>query len=182
VVAMAMAMAMAVAPGRRDQGCEMIDQLQRGERQRRGAIAPGLGQALDDAFGVEQVQALERERRAGAVAQPPLQPDAIVRRDAHRGIQRKAAVLPSEHLADMVRLDQPAAGEPAQHPHAHLLGNDGEGLRCQLSGGAKAHGLRDSTGILDRLEDPVDDAAVVVNMAVEGGTEAVDEAHRRVQW
>jgi hypothetical protein len=28
--------------------------------------------------------------------------------------------------------------------------------------------LRDSSSILDRLEDPVDEAAVVVNMAVEG--------------
>jgi hypothetical protein len=87
-------------------------------------------------------------------------------------------------------------------PHAHLLGNDGDGLWRQLSGGAKAHGLRDSTGVLDRLEDPVDSAAVtnppgadlgagkgarsaktwmvfvIVNMAVEGGTETVNEAHR----
>jgi hypothetical protein len=38
--------------------------------------------------------------------------------------------------------------------------------------------LRDSTGILVRLEDPVGDAAVVVNMALEGGTEAVNEARR----
>ena len=36
----------------------------------------------------------------------------------------------------------------------------------------------DVVRLLDRLEDPVDDAAVVVDMAVEEGTEAVDEAHR----
>jgi hypothetical protein len=85
------------------------------------------------------------------VAQQLLGAGAIIYCDAPRGIQREAAVLPGEHLADIVRRDQPAEGEPAQHPHAHLLGNDGEGLRCQLSGGAKAHGLRDITGILDRL-------------------------------
>ncbi len=101
-----------------------------------------------------------------------------MRAHAHRGIEREAAVLPGEHLADVIRLDQPAAGKPTQHPHAHLLGDGGDGLRCQLSGGAKAHGLRDITGILDRLEDPVDDAAVVMDVPVEGGTEAVDEAHR----
>ena len=50
--------------------------------------------------------------------------------------------------------------------------------RCPLGGGAKAHRLRNITGLLDRLEGPVDDAAMVVNRAVEGGTEAVDEAHR----
>jgi len=105
-------------------------------------------------------------------------PGAIVRGHAHRGIERESAVLPGQHFADIVRLDQPAAGEPPQHPHAHLLGNDGDGLRRQLSGGEKAHGLRKFAGILDRLEDPVDDATMVVDVPVEGGTEAVDEIHR----
>jgi hypothetical protein len=97
---------------------------------------------------------------------------------AHRGIQREAALLPGEHVADIVQLDQPAAGEPAQYPDAQLLGDQGDGLWCQLGDRGKAHGLRDSTGILVRLEDPVGDAAVVVNMALEGGTEAVNEARR----
>jgi hypothetical protein len=75
-------------------------------------------------------------------------------------------------------VDQPAAGKPSQHPDAHLFCDGGDGLRCQFSAGAKAHGLRDSTRILDRLEAPVDDAAMVMNMAVKGGTEAVDKADR----
>jgi hypothetical protein len=100
-----------------------------------------------------------------------------VRAHAHRGIQREAAVFPREHLADILRLDQAAAGEPAQHPYAHLLGDGGDGLRRQYSVGPKAHGLRVS-GLLGRLKDAVDDAAMIVNMAVERGTEAVDEAHR----
>jgi hypothetical protein len=33
---------------------ELVDQLQRGERQRRGALALGLGQPIDNAFGAEQ--------------------------------------------------------------------------------------------------------------------------------
>lgn len=45
---------------------------------------------------------------------------------------------------------------------AHLLGDGGEGLLCQLGDGAKAHGLRDIIGLLDRLEDPVDDAAFLL--------------------
>jgi hypothetical protein len=44
----------------------------------------------------------------------------------------------------------------------HPFGDGGDDLRCQISGGAKMDGLRDSTGLLDRLEDPVDDAAVVM--------------------
>ncbi len=97
---------------------------------------------------------------------------------AHRGIQREAAVLPGEHLADILRLDQAAAGKPTQYAHAHLLGDRGEGLWCQLGGGAKAHGLRDIIGLLDWLEHPVDNASMVMDVSVEGGTEAVDEAYR----
>ena len=114
----------------------------------------------------------------GTITQQPLQPGAIVRTHTHRGIERESAVLPSEHLTGIPRLDQPAASEPAQHPHAHLLGDGGDGLWRQFSGGAKAHGLRNITGILGRLEDPVDDAAMVMDVPVEGGTEAMDEAHR----
>ena len=36
----------------------------------------------------------------------------------------------------------------------------------------------DLGGILDRLESPVDDTGVVVDVPVEGGAEAVDEAQR----
>ena len=127
----------------------MVDQLQWRERQRHGAVTLWLWQPIDNAFGVEQFQPLKRERRASTIAQQPLQPGAIVRAYAHRAIQREAAVLPGEHFAHVITLDQPAAGRPPQHPHAHLLGEGGEGLRCQLGGGAKAHGLRDINGLLD---------------------------------
>jgi hypothetical protein len=90
--------AMAVAPGRRDQCREMVDQLQRCERQRRGAIALWFGQPIGDLLVIDQLQAFERERRAGTIAQQPLQAGAIVRRDAHRGIQRETAVLPGKRV------------------------------------------------------------------------------------
>ena len=170
--------AMTVPPGRRDQRRELVDQLQRCERQRRGAVTLGFGQPIDDAFGVEQFKTLEREAWTGTVAQQPLQAGAVIRSDTDRGIQREAAVLPSKHVAHVVTLDQPAAGKPAQHSDAHLFGDGGEGLRCELDGGARAHGLRAVIGLLDRLEDAVDDAAMVMHMAVERSTEAMDEAHR----
>ena len=44
-----------------------------------------------------------------------LQLRAIARGDARRGIDLESAVLPIEHLADIVWLDQSAGGEPAQH-------------------------------------------------------------------
>ncbi len=67
---------------------EPVDQLQWRERQRRGAIMRWFGQSVDNAFDYEPLQTLEREREAGKIiAQPPLQPGAIVRAHAHRGIE-----------------------------------------------------------------------------------------------
>jgi len=70
------------------------------------------------------------------------------------------------HFTDIVRLDQPAAGEPAQHPHAYLLGDDGEAVRRQCLRGSEADSFRDIVGLFERLEHPVDNAAMVVNVAV----------------
>ena len=100
-----------------------------------------------------------------------------MRAHAHCGVEREAAVLPCQHLADIVRLDQPAAGEPPQHPHAHLLGDGGEGVWRQCRRGPAADTFGDIGGLVERLEHPVDDATMVMDVPVEGGTEAVDEAH-----
>ena len=71
-------------------------------------------------------------------APPPPSSAVIMCADANRGIQREATVLPGEHLADVITLDQPAAGKPAQYPDAHLFVDGGDSLRCHFSGGAKA--------------------------------------------
>jgi hypothetical protein len=63
---------------------------------------------MDDALVVKPLQTLERERRAGTVTQQPLQPGAIVRRDAHRGIQREAAVGPGGDLG--ARISRTSSG------------------------------------------------------------------------
>jgi hypothetical protein len=81
-------------------------------------------------------------------------------RSGPRTDSRRQAPQWTEAVADIVRLDQPAAGEPLPPPHANLFGVGGEGLRCQLNGGATARGLRDIIGILERLEHPLDNAAV----------------------
>lgn len=61
----------------------------------------------------------------------------------------ESAVLPGEHL------DQPAASKPSQHPDACLLGDGGDGVRCQCRRRSEAH-LFGVTG--GRLEGLVDDA------------------------
>jgi hypothetical protein len=65
------------------------------------------------------------------------------------------------------------AGEPAQHPSAHLLLHRGEILRCQ----------RGRLGELDlpvlaRNEHRVDHAAVEVDMGIQRAAEALHKAHR----
>jgi hypothetical protein len=100
--------AVAMATRRRDQGRELIDQLQRREEQRRGAIALGSGQAVDEVLIVDQIETLKREGRAGTTAQQPLQPRTIPGGNPHLGVQRESAVLQGEHLADVITVDQAA--------------------------------------------------------------------------
>jgi hypothetical protein len=77
----------AVPPGQRDQRGEMVNRPLRVERERRAAVALGLGQALDDAFRIEPLRTLERERRAVPVAEQMLPASAIVRDDTDRGLE-----------------------------------------------------------------------------------------------
>ncbi|WP_295540644.1 hypothetical protein [uncultured Thiohalocapsa sp.] len=101
------------------------------------AHAASLNRTLD--------KAVTPERRANFIVMGDLNTMGLnVGAGRHR--QTRGAAPLGEHLADVIALDQPAVGKPAQHPHAHLLGDGGEGLRCQVSGGAKAHGLRAITG------------------------------------
>lgn len=81
-------------------------------------------------------------------------------------------------LRTLSRLISPLRGEPAQHPHAPLLGDGGDGLWRHCRRGPEAHGFGETGGIVDRLGHPVGDATVVMDAAVEGGTEAMDEDHR----
>jgi hypothetical protein len=60
--------AVAVQPRRRDQGDEVVDELQRGEGQRGAPVALWFRQAKDDPLIVDLFDALKGEGRAGAVA------------------------------------------------------------------------------------------------------------------
>ncbi|MCG6941060.1 MAG: DUF4174 domain-containing protein [Thiohalocapsa sp.] len=48
----------------------MVDQLQWGERERSGAVALGSRQPVDDLLLIDELETLERERRAGTVTEP----------------------------------------------------------------------------------------------------------------
>ena len=48
----------------------------------------------------------------------------------------------------------------------------------EFSGAAKANGFRAIKDVPDGLEDAVDDATIVMDVPIEGGTEAMDDAQR----
>jgi len=56
------------SPRRRDQGGEVVYELQRGEGQRGAPVALWFWQAVDDPILVDLLDALKGEGRAGAVA------------------------------------------------------------------------------------------------------------------
>ncbi len=92
---------------------------------------------------------------------------------------RDSAVRPSrcgsgrrKHFAGVVGIEQPAAGEPAQQAAADLLFDHGTLFWRQCRGLPEL-----DPASLQRLEHPVEDAAVVVDVAIERSSETVDEAH-----
>ena len=167
------AVKVAVQPRRRDQGDEVVYELQRGEGQRGAPVASGLGQAIDDPLIVGLFDALKGEGRACAVAQQPFQSGPVVAGDTHASIERKPTVLPGQHVAGVVRIEQLVVGEPAQHPAADLRFDHGSGFPRQCGCLSEL----DPTAF-ERLEHPVEDEAVIVQMAIERSTETVDETHR----
>ena len=104
-----------------DQGREVVDELQRGEGQRGGPVALGLGQAIEDPLIVDLFDALKGEGRAGAIAQQPFQSGPVVAGDAHASVEREAAVVPHKHVAGVIGIEQAVAGEPVEHAAADLL-------------------------------------------------------------
>ena len=82
------------------------------------------------------------------------------------------ASLPAEHVAGLHGLEQTAAGEPPQHPSAHLLGDGGHLSRRQCRGVEEA-----DLAVFAGIEQAVDDAATKMNVAVQRGAETVHEAN-----
>jgi hypothetical protein len=125
---------------------------------------------VEDLVRVDLPDALEGERGSGAVAQ---QPGAVVLCDTRRGGEREAAVVPREPVAGIVGSESAAAGEAAQHPAAYLLADVSDLLSPQCWG-VEGPDLANFAG----LEQARDDAAVVMDVAVERGAGTMHEADR----
>jgi hypothetical protein len=62
-----------------DQGGETLDQLEWGQHQAGAAARSWLDALIDQVLGIDLTQPFQREGQPGAVAQQPLQAQAIVR-------------------------------------------------------------------------------------------------------
>jgi hypothetical protein len=138
------------------------------------------GQRGADAFGTAVAarlkgESLEREGRAGAGSQEVLKAPRVARHvavekaDADARVDRKAAVLPGEHVGGGLGVEESVAEEPAHESRADAPGERHE------SGGRDGPGRQKRDAFLSRHEDAVGDAGVQVNVAVQGGAEAVEE-------
>jgi hypothetical protein len=67
-------------------------------------------------------------------------------------------VVPARHVARIGWVDMTGAGEPAQHPSAHLLLHRGELFGCQRGGLGEV-----DLPVLAHRKHPVDHAAVEVD-------------------
>ena len=67
---------------------EPVDELQWGQHQRGAAIRLSFGQVVHQPVRVDGLQLLQGERRAGTIAQQPLEPGPIIGLDSDRGIDR----------------------------------------------------------------------------------------------
>jgi hypothetical protein len=101
----------------RNQRGKPLDKLQWGEHQIGAAIRLRFGQVVNQPLRVDGLQPLQGERRAGTVAQQPLEPGPVIGLDPDRGIDREAAaVAPLCHVLCVILFEIALTDEPAKHP------------------------------------------------------------------
>jgi hypothetical protein len=106
---------------RRNQRRQTLDQFERCEHQADAAAGTRLDALVDQVFGVDFTQALQRKGRASAVAQQPFQARAVGAFDAHAGVEREAATMrPVRHRLGVFRIEHTASGQRAQQTAADL--------------------------------------------------------------
>jgi hypothetical protein len=96
---------------------------------------------------------------------------AVYEGDADARVYGKTAVLPGAHVGGGLGVEESVAEEPAHEPRADAFGERQEVGRRDGPGWQK----RDA--FLNGHEEAVGDAGVQVDVAVEGGAEAVEEGH-----
>ena len=161
--------AVAMNAGRVNKQSEPLEELQRSERESRGAIRCGMWETIDDALASRRtvpgsLEPFEGERRTGTVAQESFEPSTVAGRDVNRRIDAEpTGGLPGEHVIGGVAFEQTAAAKGTEHAVAHGV------LEFAPVGGREMGGLVKldrPQGIL--AEYTVNDTDVEVEVCVQG--------------
>jgi hypothetical protein len=80
-----------VEAGRRDERCELLEELLRREDDVGRAVAPAVLEAIEERSVRESGEPLGGDRRAGHIAAQALEPLSVSGRDGHVGVQAHAA-------------------------------------------------------------------------------------------
>ncbi len=106
--------AVAVGSGWRNQSRQSLNEFQRREDQGGTSVRPWLRQPIKQPLFVKRLKPLQSKRRAGTIAQQPLQPGLIMPLDTHRGIHGETTTVASlRHFLGVVFVQVTACGEPA---------------------------------------------------------------------
>lgn len=123
---------MPVAPGRRDQRGEAVQQFEGRQDLADAPAGSRLGALVDEMLGIDLPQPVLRKGRAGAVAQQALPPLPVVSFDAHPGVEREtAAVLAAAQGFALGLIEQAASNEKADDPFAQRRLQSRQRLRAE---------------------------------------------------
>jgi hypothetical protein len=166
---------MAVDTRRGEDLGEAVEELEGRETQRGPACGVGLGQDVEDLVGtaIDEAEAFESEGRPGAIPEEAFEAVAVGGLDANTPIQTESpAVIPAEHILDLVGFQEAVTANVPQHPLSHGVLEVLPELRCEGRGFVEAEagggsGLVLTRIILDLLEEPVDHAQVEMVVGVQ---------------
>ena len=133
--------------GSNHRACSIDQSEWAGERRLRVGAIGGAGSADGELrpSSRSRPQAIAALRSSAGGAPGPRDPGRRPGSEiGHRGVEGEAGVLPGEHLADVIGLDQTATGEPPQHPAAHLFKDRCDGFRRQWRRRPEPQGCRDT--------------------------------------
>jgi hypothetical protein len=146
-----------------------------------------VADAGDAAVGAaDHGEPFEGERRPGAIPQQVLETLKIARHvaieegDPDTRVDRKAAVLPGEHVGGGRGVEQTLTPEPADHAAADPFGERGQVCGGERPGGQERR--RPVGAVRARQEDAVGDGRVQMGVAVEPGAEPVEKGDGAEPW
>ena len=175
--------AVAMHAGRRHEGDEALEKLEGREDDVGAPVGGGFGEAVEQArVGRREggdtgkgMESLEREGWAGTIAQEALEAGTVVTLDAHGSVDAEpTGSLPREHVAGVELIEEPVSAEVPKHaPLKDALEPD------PVPGLEERRFVEASSSVVAILgsgEDAVEDDHVEVEVRVQGGAEAVQEA------